>query len=130
MVNDGGISNSDFGSLHPPVFGEVRGDLEVFIVQDSRGGDIVFNRHSEHDVGLAYLPTFVEDRKRRQVLWVTLRSAAIDPVYDCGNLPGGKAAIVLEPAISGIGVPGRHSFAKNLVLNGPGPGARVAVVKE
>jgi len=130
MVNDGGISYSDFGSLHPPVFVEVRGDLEVFIVKDSRGGDIVFNRHSEHDVGFAYLPCFVEHRTQRQVLWVTLGSAAIDPVYDCGNLPGRKAAIILEPAISGIGVPGRHSFAKNLLFNRPCPGARLAVVKE
>ena len=65
----------------------------------------------EHEVGRAELPAFGELRGRGQVLRVAFGGAGLGPVGDRLDLGVAQAAVIVERAEAGLGLPGGHPAA-------------------
>ena len=76
----------DLDRLDPLVLGEVRGNLEVLVLDESVGGHLVVDRHRDDRVRLAERPAVDVLRRRRQILRISLGRAVVRPALDDGLL--------------------------------------------
>ena len=130
VVDDRGGARLHFVGLNPPVFGEVRGNFEILVVDGAVRGNRIFLAEREDRIGLADAPAVGIDRLRGKVGGVAFGRAGRDPVQNGFFLDVGQAAVVQERAVRRIGVPGRHRALGDLRADRPGPGARVAKSQE
>src|SRR5262245_8603664 len=122
------IAWANFCCLNPAVFGEVRWDAKVLIVNHTFCRNVELHRHGQHDVRFAYLPAVSEARSGGQFLRVTFRCALINPGHDCVDLLLREPSLVRELSVRRICVPRRHRPVENFLFDGSRPRTRVFVV--
>ena len=84
------------------------------------GGDRNFVE-GYNQVRFAKLPSFSEGRQFGKVAWGTLGRARIDPLCNGVDLLLFQPQIILEETMTGVGEPGRHLAADDLVLDPASP---------
>jgi hypothetical protein len=115
------VSRANLSGDQPSVFLEVRGNLEVLVVDRAVRRDVELGRHLENHVRLSDLPSVGERGQRRQLRRIALTRVGIHPLHDRVDLRLRQAPIVLERAMLLIGKPRRHRPRADLVADRPGP---------
>ena len=119
------VSGKHFGRLDPFVFGEVGGNVDVFVVVHG-GSTHQKLGNGQHHVGLD-VPAFREYGSRRQILGVSFFGSGSHPGIDGGDLGVGQPRIINEIAHLGVGMPGRHLAIHHRITNRPRPGTGVLI---
>ena len=131
VVDGGASAGPHFEGLEPPVFRQVRRDLEELVVERAARRDRVVLLHREDGVRLAHPPSVGELRRRRQILRIAFRRSTARPLEKNVLVSLGQTAIVHELGVRRIvGVPWRHRAVLHLRGDRPCVRPRVLIRKE
>ena len=115
VMDDGSIRRPGLRRLDPDVFLELRRHADMNVLDRSLGGDGLRLWQFKNDVRSADRPPFRERSRRRKFRGIAEGGSLFEPGQERPTFGGGKTAVILEVAESGVGMPGGHSpFFDNL----------------
>ncbi len=127
-MNYAPVSGNNFGRLHPLVFGEIGGYVNVFVFVLIACCDCCFGNGEDH-VGFD-MPAVLVPRGGRQVPRIAFRRAAFHPRYDGGNLLIREPRVIDVIADVWVCVPRRHLALDYGFTNGRRPRPRVLICQQ
>ncbi len=130
VVDDAAIPRPHLDPLDPLVLGEAGGEDDVLVGDGAGCRHLELDRHLEDDVGRTDAPAVAPLDRRRRVLGVTLRPAALRPSHQRVDLGWRQGAVVGEAPVRRIGEPRRHQLLLHGGADGLGPRPRLLVGQE